>query len=255
MIDIYGLTNEQKKTVKIIIDAFKVANVTKERDDITKEKKNNDAWDLINFNVCSFDDICGIFTQDEINNELLKTLPNGVSHYDVRHNGMLVPVSIEKKVNVYKLGTLITCDKVNFDSKDYKKIYHYHMNGSRISYSQYIKSMGFSIISNSYRKGLKHVMNNQIMNNKIIMISPDYDLIGNNVEMTDSVPILVDKDNPFIPVYSCLWGKGWSTLSNPNTMKKYNRILFGKCNHDEIKLIRDATANTHLIVKREDIGW
>lgn len=106
---------------------------------------------------------------------------------------------------------------------------------------------------NNIAKELKNVMNNKIINNKIIMISPDYDLIGNNVEMTDSVPILVDKDNPFIPVYSCLWGKGWSTLSNPNTMKKYNRILFGKCNHDEIKLIRDATANTHLIVKREDI--
>ena len=165
--NIYGLTNEQKKIVKTIIDAFKVNNVTKEKDDIIAEKKNNDIWDMINFNVCSFDDICGIFTQDEISNELLKTLPNGVRHYDIRHDGMLVPVSIEKKVNVYKLGTLITCDKVNFDSKDYKKIYHYHMNGSRISYSQYIKSMGFSIISNSYRKGLKHVMNNQIMNNKI----------------------------------------------------------------------------------------
>lgn len=137
MIDIYGLINEQKKTVKSIIDAFKVSNVSKEKNNIAKE--------------------------------------------------------------------------------------------------------------------LKNVMNSKIMNNKIIMISPDYDLIGNNVEMTDSVPILVDKDNPFIPVYSCLWGKGWSTLSNPNTMKKYNRILFGKCNHDEIKLIRDATANTHLIVKREDI--
>lgn len=31
MIDIYGLTNEQKKTVKSIIDAFKVSNVSKEK--------------------------------------------------------------------------------------------------------------------------------------------------------------------------------------------------------------------------------
>lgn len=253
MIDIYGLTKEQEKAVKNIIDAFKVSNASKEKDNIIKEKNNNDTLDQINFNVCNFDGVYGIFTQDQISNQLLKTLPNGVNHYDIRHDGMSIPISIEKKVSIYKLGTLITCDKVYFDSKDYKKIHHYRMNINRITYTQYIKNMRYAILNSSYSKELNKAMTSKIMNDKIIMINPDYDLVFGTSKLTDTLPILVDKDNPFIPVYSCLWSKGWSTLSNPNTMKKYNKILFGKCNDNEIKLIKEAAIDSQVIMRIEDI--
>lgn len=112
---------------------------------VTPKKKTTTtkSFDNIAFIYANIEGHCGIFTEAKLDKNLLDSLPNGVYHYDIRHDddGVGEPCTIEKRVFVNRLGTLLTIGEIDLGDGDkpFININEYSIyNDFKIRYNDWI---------------------------------------------------------------------------------------------------------------------
>lgn len=147
--NISDLTTRQKAIINSLVHYFRLVNKTKGGD---KSKQYIfDMYDSIDFVYAKFNEYDGLFTEEKINKDIIKALPNFIYHYDIRHDddGRGNPVTLENNVAVNRFGTFLTYQKIDFGDKDYIDIYENNM----IDYCHHIKLTDFiaKAVKNAYK--------------------------------------------------------------------------------------------------------